>query len=81
MKAIKHETSGWSDPFETEKDVVFIELTLTTTIEQDLLSLNSRPLQIRAFMHRKSKVLAPETAVDISLRSPMKACIRAMWYC
>ena len=81
MKSIKHETSGWSDPFETEKDVVLIELTLTMTIEEDLLSLNSRPLQIRAFMHRKSKVLAPETKVDISLRLPVKACIRAMWYC
>ena len=30
-------------------------------IEQDLSALNSRPAQVRAVVHRESKVWAPET--------------------
>ena len=33
MKGIGDETSSWTDAFETEKDVAFIDLPLTMTIE------------------------------------------------
>ena len=42
-------------------------------IEQDLSALNSRPAQVRAVVHRESKVWAPETVEDIRLRSSIKA--------
>ena len=74
MKGIGDGTSGWTDAFETEKGVVFIDLPLTMTIERDLSALNSKPAQVRAAMHRESKVWAPDTLVDIRLRSSMKAC-------
>ena len=74
MEGIGDGTSGWIDAFETEKGVVFIDLPLTMTIERDLSALNSRPAQVRAVMHRESKVWAPDTLVDIRLRSSMKAC-------
>ena len=73
MEGIGDGTSGWTDAFETEKCVVFIDLPLTMTIECDLSALNSRPAQVRAVMQRESKVWAPETLVDIRLRSSMKA--------
>ena len=73
MEGIGDGTSGWTDAFETEKGVVFIDLPLTMTIERDLAALNSRPAQVRAVMHRESKVWAPETLADIRLRSSMKA--------
>ena len=73
MEGIGHGTSGWTDAFETEKGVAFIDLPLTMTVEHDLSALNSRPAQVKAVMHRESKVLAPETLVDIRLRSSMKA--------
>ena len=73
MEGIEDETSGWSDAFDTEKGVVFIDLPLIMTIERDLSALNSRPAQVRAVMHRESKVWAPETVEDIRLRSSMKA--------
>ena len=62
-----------SDAFETVEGVVLIDLPLTMTIERDLSALNSRPAQVRAVMHRESKVWAPETLADIRLRSSMKA--------
>ena len=68
MEGIQDETSGWSDAFDTEKGVVFIDLPLTMTIERDLSALNSRPAQFRAVMHRKSRVWAPETVEDIRLK-------------
>ena len=49
-------TSGWTDAFETEKGVAFIDQPLTMTIEHDLSALNSRPAQVRAVMHREEKV-------------------------
>ena len=73
MEGIQDETSGWSDTFDTEKGVVFIDLPLTMTTECDLAALNSRPAQFRAVMHRESRVWAPETVEDIRLRSSMKA--------
>ena len=73
MEGIQDETSGWSDAFDTDKGVVFIDLPLTMTIERDLSALNSRPAQFRAVMHRESRVWAPETFEDIRLRSSMKA--------
>ena len=73
MEGIGDGTSGWTDAFETEKGVVFIDLPLTMTIEHDLSALNSSPAQVRAVMHRESKVWAPETLADIRLRSSMKA--------
>ena len=42
-------------------------------IEQDLSALNSRPAQVKAVVHRESKVWAPETEEDIRLRSSVKA--------
>ena len=48
---IREETSDWTDTFETEKGVVFIDLPLTMAVEHDLSSLNSRPTQVRAGMH------------------------------
>ena len=59
--------------FETEKGVVFIDLPLTMTTERDLSALNSRPAQVRAVMHRESKVWGRETLVGTRLRSSMKA--------
>ena len=56
MEGIEDETSGWSDALDTEKGVVFIDLPLIMTIERDLSALNSRPAQVRAVMHRESKV-------------------------
>ena len=52
---------------------MFIDLPLIMTIEQDLSALNSRPAQVRAVVHRESKVWAPETVEDIRLRSSIKA--------
>ena len=74
MEGIEDETSGWSDAFDTEKGVVFIDLSLIMTIERDLSALNSRPAQVRAVTHRESKVWAPETVEDLRFRSSMKAC-------
>ena len=65
--------NGWSDAFDTEKGVVFMDIPLTMTIEHDLSALNSRPAQFRAVMHRESRVWAPETMEDIRLRSSIKA--------
>ena len=42
-------------------------------IEQDLSALISRPAQVKAVVHRESKVWAPETEEDIRLRSSVKA--------
>ena len=58
----------------TEKGVVFIDLPLIMITEQDLSALNSRPAQVRALVHRESKVWSPETVEDIRLRSSIKAC-------
>ena len=41
MEVIQVETFGWSDAFETEKGVVFIDLHLPMTIEHGLSPLNS----------------------------------------
>ena len=68
MEEIEDETSGWSDTFDTEKGVVFIDLSLKMTTECDLSALNSRPAQVRAIMHQECKVWAPETVEDIRLR-------------
>ena len=70
---MEEETSGWSNAFDTEKGVVFIDLSLTITIEHDLSALNSRPAQVRAVMHWESRVWLPETVEDIRLRSSIKA--------
>ena len=69
---MENATSGWSDAFDTGKGVVLIDLPLTMTIEHGLSTMNSRPAQIRAVMHRENRVSVPET-VDIRLRSSMKA--------
>ena len=61
IEGIGDETSGWTDVFETEKGVVFIDLTLTMTIEHDLSALHSRPAQVKAAM------------VVIRFKSSMKA--------
>ena len=69
IEGIGDETSGWTDVFETEKGVVFMDLPLTMTIERDLSALNSRPAQVKAVVHRESKVWAPETLVVINNES------------
>ena len=46
MEGIGDETSTWTDAFETEKGVVFIDLLLTMTVELDLSVLNPRPAQV-----------------------------------
>ena len=61
MEGIGDETSTWTDAFETEKGVVFIDLLLTMKVELDLSVLNPRPAQVWAVMHQESKVWAPET--------------------
>ena len=71
---MEDKTSGWSDAFDTEKGVAFIDLALTMTIDHDLSALNSRPAQVREVMHQESRVWLPETVEDIRLRSSMKAC-------
>ena len=58
---MEDETSGWSDAFDTEKGVVFIDLPLTMAVERDLSALNSRPAQVRVVMHGESRVWLPET--------------------
>ena len=73
MEGIGDGTSGWTYAFETENGVGFLDLPLTMTIERDFSAVNSRPAQVRAVMHRESKVWAPDTLADIRLRSSMKA--------
>ena len=68
MEGMEDKTSGWCKAFDTEKGVgvVFIDLPLKMTIEHDLSALNStRPAQVRAVMHRESRVSVPETVEDI----------------
>ena len=81
MKEIEGEPPNWSDAFETEKSVVFIDLPLTMTTECDLSVLNSGPAEVRAVMHQESKFWAPETVEYIRLQYQGKQVIRAMWYC
>ena len=66
-------TSGWTDDFETEKGIVFIDLPLTITVEIDLSPLISRPAQVKAVMYRESKSWPPEGLEAIRLRSSIKA--------
>ena len=74
MVGMEDETSGWSNAFDTEKGLVFIDLPLTITLDRDLSALNSRPAQVRAVMHQKSRVWLPQTVEDKRLRPSMKAC-------
>ena len=69
VEAIEDETSGWSDAFETKKEVVIIDLTLIMTTKHDLSALIC---QVRAVMRQECKVWAPETVDDIRLTSSMK---------
>ena len=73
MEGIGDGTSGWTDAFEIEKGVFFIDLPLTMTIDRDLSALNSRLAQVRAVMHQERKVWAPETLADIRFMSSMQA--------
>ena len=74
MVGMEDETSGWSDAFDTEKGLVFIDLPLTITLDRDLSALNSRPAQVRVVMYRESRVWLPQTVEEKKLRSSMKAC-------
>ena len=74
MVGMEDKTSGWSNAFDTEKGLVFIDLPLTITLDRDLSALNSRPAQVRAVMHQESRVWLPQTVEDKRLRSSMKAC-------
>ena len=58
---MEDETSGWSDAFDTERGIVFIDLPLAMAVERDLSALNSRPAQVRVVMHGESRVWLPET--------------------
>ena len=73
MEGIGDETSTWTDAFETEKGVVFIDLLLTMKVELDLSVLNPRPAQVWAVMHQESKVWAPESLADVRFWLSMKA--------
>ena len=73
MERMEDEGFGSSAAFETKKGVVFMDLSLIMTIEQDLSALNSRPAQVRVVVHRESKVWATETVEDIRFRSSMEA--------
>ena len=50
MEGIEDETSHWSDAFDTDKGIVFTDLSLTIRIERDLPALNTldqpRPAQL-----------------------------------
>ena len=70
---MEDETSGWSDVFDTEKDIVFLDLPFTMTTDCDLSALNCRPAQVRGVTHQESRVWLPETIEDIRLRLSMKA--------
>ena len=72
MKDVKSDSS-LSD--ETEKGVVFIELSLMRTMLLDLSALKVRPAYFRARVQPKSKVFAPQIGEDIPFRSSMKALI------
>ena len=69
---MEDETSGWSDAFDSEKGLAFIDLPLTITLDRDLPALNSSPAQVRAVMHRESRVWFPQTVEDKRLRSTYK---------
>ena len=72
MEGIEDETSGWSDAFDTDKGVAFIDLPLAMTIEFNFSALNFRLAHVRAVIHRESKIWAPENVDDIRLWSSMK---------
>ena len=55
IEGIGDGTSGWTDAFETEKGVAFIDLPLTMTTERDLSALNSRPAQSEQLCTEKVK--------------------------
>ena len=53
LEWMEDETSGWSDVFDTEKGVVFIDLPFTMTIDCDLSALNCRPAQVSERLRTK----------------------------
>ena len=55
MEGMEDETSGWSDAFDTEKGVVFIDLPLTMTVERDLSALNSGPANSEQLCTKKEE--------------------------
>ena len=55
MEGIEDQTSGWSDAFEAEKGLAFIDLPLTMTTEHDLWALNSRSAHFRVVIHWQKK--------------------------
>ena len=59
---------------ETEKGVVFIDLSLMTTMFLDLSARKVRPAHFRAVAKQESKIFAPQVVKDIGFRSSMKAC-------
>ena len=73
MQGIEDENCGWSDTFDTQKGVLFIDLRLLMTTEHDLSALNCKPAQVSTVIHLESKVWAPETVEDRRLRSSRKA--------
>ena len=76
MEEMEDEDFDLSVALETEKSVVFMELTLIITIEWDLSTLSSRPAQVRTVAQQETKVWAPETVEDIRLRSSLKVSIK-----
>ena len=72
MEGIKEVNSDSSLGDETEKGVVFIDLSLMITMLLDLSALKVRPAQFRAIAQWESKVFAPQIVEDIMFRSSIR---------
>ena len=59
---------------ETERGVVFIDLSLMATMFLDLSAWKVRPAHFRAMAKQESNIFAPQIVKDIAFRSSMKAC-------
>ena len=75
MEGMKDVKSDGSFGHETEKGVVFIDLSFMTTMLLDLSALKVRPAHFRSIVQPESKVFAPQTVEDIMFTSSRKALI------
>ena len=75
MEGMKDVKSDGSVGNETEKGVVFIDLSFMIPMLLDLPTLKVRPAHFRAIVQWEKKVSAPQTVEDFMFRSSMKALI------
>ena len=75
MEGIKEVKLDSSLGDETEKGIVFIDLSLMITMLPHLSALKVRLAQFRAIVEWESKVFAPQILEDIMFRPFMKALI------